>query len=70
MYISYLHAFLVLDEQCYNLGLQLMELGRPGEAERFVGKALGLVKLGSSRAFAARWEETVYQVRTTRSPVG
>lgn len=50
-------------EQCYNLGLQLMEMGLAGEAERFVGKALGLVKLGSSRAFAARWEETVYQVR-------
>lgn len=49
--------------QCYNLGLQLMEMGRAGEAERFAGKALGLVKLGSSQAFAARWEETIYQVQ-------
>lgn len=43
-----------------------MEMGRPGEAERFAGKALGLVKLGSSQAFAARWEETIYQVRSVR----
>ena len=52
-------------EKCYNLGLQLMEMGRASEAERFVGKALALVKLGSSRAFATRWEETIYQVRIT-----
>eukprot|EP00903_Cladosiphon_okamuranus_P017696 g16295.t1 len=51
--------------KCYNLGLQLMEMGLAGEAERFVGKALGLVKLGSSRAFATRWEETMYQVYRT-----
>ena len=49
--------------KCYNLGLQLMEMGRPVEAERFVAKALGLVKLGSSKAFADRWEATIYQVK-------
>lgn len=45
-----------------------MELGRPGEAERFVGKALGLVKLGSSQAFAGRWKETIYQVPCVCTP--
>lgn len=52
--------------KCYNLGLQMMEMGRPAEAERFVGKALGLVKLGSSKAFADRWEETIFQVCARR----
>lgn len=49
-----------------------MEMGRAGEAERFVGKALGLVKLGSTRAFAVRWEKTMYQVgrAETRSLTG
>lgn len=39
-----------------------MEMGRPSEAEKLVGKALGLVKLGSTMAFASRWEETIFQV--------
>ena len=37
-------------------------MDRPSEAERFVGKALGLVKLGSSKAFADRWGGVMYQV--------
>ncbi|CAM9125922.1 unnamed protein product [Ectocarpus sp. 8 AP-2014] len=48
--------------KCYNLGLQLLEMSRPGEAERFVGKALGLLKLGSSPAFVRRWEEAIHKV--------
>ncbi|CAM9143834.1 unnamed protein product [Ectocarpus fasciculatus] len=57
--------------KCYNLGLQLLEMSRPGEAERFVGKALGLLKLGSSPAFVRRWEEAIHKVyRTTLQAKG
>lgn len=51
--------------QCYNIGLQLLEMGRPSEAERFVGKALGLTKIGASEAFNSRWGETIHQVLYT-----
>ncbi|CAN0136313.1 unnamed protein product [Ectocarpus sp. 6 AP-2014] len=57
--------------KCYNLGLQLLEMSRPGEAERFVGNALGLLKLGSSPAFVRRWEEAIHKVyRTTLQAKG
>lgn len=52
----------VYPTQCYNLGLQLLEMDRASEAERFVGRALGLLKLGSSTAFADRWGGVMYQV--------
>lgn len=48
--------------QCYNIGLQLLEMSRATEAERFVGKALGLVRIGASKAFSARWAEAMHRV--------
>lgn len=38
-------------------------MGRPSESERFVEKALGLIKIGASEAFNSRWGETIHQVR-------
>lgn len=50
------------DFQCYNLGIQLLEMGRAVMAEKFVGKALGLLKLGASEAFIGRWAEPMHKV--------
>lgn len=50
-------------EQCYNLGLQLLEMDRATTAERFLGKALGLLKVGASEAFTDRWTEVMHKVR-------
>ena len=55
-------TFRLLFSQCYNLGLQMMEMERPTAAERFVGRALGLLKLGASKSFEGRWADTMHKV--------
>lgn len=44
----------------------MLEMERPSTAERFVGRALGLLKLGASQAFTRRWGDIMHKVMWCR----